>query len=382
MSDSRSRKDPKPPPVSFASWDKRQSYHASTERAVKPLLEKFYGKPTATTGSGLKAPAKSGPGTRASVAAPISVDQAVQHMEKKGRFFTHEMQSEYVGHAIGQGGVQSGYDTSKQLGLPEPKRDKGTAAAAFVFTRQIPSSRKITTKLSEGQVGAGVDAMLVFKPSIFADPEQPAFFKTIDGAHHSDSIMSTKARKGAHMKQLSDAIATSSDKILHANQEQGIHGAASLRHLEAIVLKAPEGKLDAKKEKFISSLHSTFRDDVLPPIEDRRKIKAKTLNGKAPSPELVAEKYKAFQQRVFGQSLYDHLENQINADTKPGAKRRQVTDLIVPLSHNTRRVDVPTHMPKRPDNVPLHERTTVDGKKTRLATSLGKPNEAFFKPRS
>ncbi|HYD79448.1 MAG TPA: hypothetical protein VEC06_06545 [Paucimonas sp.] len=361
MADSGSnhgRRPDAPSPPNFDSWDRKLSHHASTEKAVQPLLQKFDSHASTTSRA------------RSTTQPPTTVAAAVQHMENNGRLFSHEMQSEYIAHAIGQGGVQSGYNTSSALGLPEPKRDKGSAAAAFVFTRQLPSNQRVTTTLSEGQVGAGADAMLVFRPTMFENPAQPAFFKTVDGAHHSTSIMPERAKKGDHIRRASDEIAKSSDKIFHANQEQGVFGSVPMKHLAAVVLKTKDGEQETRKQEFLDHLHSTYRGDVLPPIEDRKQIKAKA-GGKPPSTETMIQRHEAFQQRVVGQSLHDHLEHLINEDTKPGAKRRQVADLIVPLSHDTRRTDVAGHVPARPSNVAVHERNP----------RLEQPNEAFFKPR-
>jgi hypothetical protein len=309
----------------------------------------------------------------------MSLSDAVSHVKGKRRFFSHELPSEYIAHAIGQGAVQSGFNTSLALGLPEPKRDKGRAAAAFVFTRQIPSHKNVPTKLNEGQVGASTDAMLVFKPSMFADPKQPAFFKTIDGAHHSPSIMPSHARKGTHIKEMSDSIAGSSDKTLQANQEQGVHGTVALHHLAAIVLKTKPGRENETKAAFIEKLHNTPRSDLLPPIEDRRKIKAAVEatgasgSGKPPSQAaLMTKRYEAFEARVLGQSAHDRLGELINADTTPGARRRRVEDLVVPLNETTERRHIPGRLPRPVDGMLAHER--IPG--------LGKPNPAFFKPRS
>lgn len=346
----------------FASWDSQKDHHRATLKAVQPLMDKWKSEPASSSRS----------------RAGTSLPDAVGQLEAQGRFFSHELPSKYIAHAIGQGAVQSGFQTSSALGLPEPKRDKGRAAAAFVFTRQIPSHPEVRTKLNEGQVGATTDAMLVFKPSMFADPGQPSFFKTIDGAHHSPSIMPHRSRKGAHVAEMSDHIARSSDATLQANQEQGIHGTVELRHLAAIVLKTKPGQEAATKKAFIEQLHQTPRSEVLPPIEDRRKIKAAITSGaakKPPSEATMAKRHGAFETRVVGQSLHDRLEQSINVDTEPGARRRRVEDLVVPLSAATERRDVPAHLPKPARSVPIHERNP------RLGSSLGKPNPAFFKPR-
>jgi hypothetical protein len=369
----------------FSSWDLEKDHHRASLRAIKPLDDKWRSKPSK--------PSK------------VSVAQAVQHLEEQGRFFGHELPSDYIPHIISQGGIQSGFNTSLALGLPKPRRDPGTAASGFVFTRQLPPNKpKMTHQLNQGQVGAGVDAMLVLHPSMFGDPEQPAYFKATDGAHHSASIMPSHDLKGDHIKRASDEMARSTDTIFHANQEQALRGQVPLHHLAAIVLKTKPGEVGSdKKQAFIEKLRTTARGDALPPKADRAFIKGAPRSGVPPkTPRSQAEmsrRFAAFQHRVVGQSLEDHLEGLLNVNTVPGARRRQVSDVVIPLDDTTRRADVPSHLPPRHSPVPIHQRKIDDytrrietyppGDPTRNRLEVKRdrfvkswtPNPAFFKPR-
>lgn len=313
---------PRRPSGPWDGWDIMRSNHLATDGAIEPLRKKWR-----------SAPEKADPSQATELGA------VVKHLSDDNRFFSHELPSRYLDHAISQGGIQSGYEVTKALGLPEPRHDKGSSAAGFVFTRQLPP-KGIKTTVSQGQVGAKSDAMIVLHPSMFGDSNQMGYFKNFDGAHHSDAIMPHRLLKGRHMRQASDALANASapsrDSELHANAEQAVYGQVPLRHVAMIGLKLGENE-DAragerKKAAFIQHLHDTKLSQTLPSKEQRRVIK----NAKDPQGALTN-----WQQGEGATTLYQHLDRLLNEGLDlEDERRRKVEDIIHALPANMKRSEV------------------------------------------
>ena len=283
------------------TWDTDRDFHKATRSGLVPFYKRWKELPDK--------------------ASTIRLPDAITHLKMERRYFSHEMMSQYLDFAISQGGLQSGYRTTKALGLQNAKHDQGKVQHDFVFTRQLPSKRMGMT-LADGQVGSGADAMVVLSPTMFEDPNQITFFKMVDGAHHNPLIIPPKLRKGDHIVSQSDTIAKSADKIFHGNQEQGVQGVVSLKHFAGIILKAsPGADLEGIKREFIQHLQQTPASSLLPPKAIRDRIKNLPLGQQ----QQAYDQWKVAEGR---KSLYEILTEGLNRDLTEGEEGRTVESII------------------------------------------------------
>jgi hypothetical protein len=284
------------------NWDKKESHHRATDKAIIPFHERWASKDN-PRGIGKKIP----------------MEDAIGHLERNKRFFSHELPREYLPFAIAQGGVQSGYNTTRALNM-QPRRDGGRPQHNFVFTRQLPPD-DVKSTLDDGQVGAGADAMIVFKSSMFKDPKQPALFKDYDGGFKAHTAPPS-AFKATHIKSKSDQIEQNSDRIYQANQEQAVLGSIALRHIAIIVLKENTEdmvELEARKKAFISRLKATPIATQMPPSAARGKI------------DRDIQKYDAWKKESKDDTLYTLLKKSTN---------REPEDIIIAVFSGTKRSEV------------------------------------------
>jgi hypothetical protein len=286
-------------------WDTQESHHRATEKAMVPFNERWKSKDKPR-----------------GIGNAIPIESAIEHLEQNKRFFSHELSRDFLPFAIAQGGVQSGYNTNKALHIP-PRRDGGRAENKFVFTRQLPPVKTKST-LNTGQVGANANAMIVFKPSMFEDPDQLALFKGIDGGFKAHTVPPQEF-KAAHIKSKSDEIERSPDVNYQANQEQAVLGNIALKHIAIIILKEDTrdpAELKAREKAFISRLKATPVATQMPPPAARGRI-GRDL-----------QKYADWKKEQADDSLYTLLQKSTNKEPEDiikavfsGTKRSEVSEM-------------------------------------------------------